>query len=118
METVLQNGDYIYDESGTPRCVEGTQELLNRVLFKLGVRRGSFPFYPELGSDLYKLGREKPSARALAARRYAAEALAGEDVNVEDALVVRGEDGALNVTLTLSRGGESFRVNVKAGGEE
>ena len=118
METVLQNGDYLRDEAGAPRCVQGTQELLNRVLFKLGVRRGSFPFYPELGSELYKLGREKPSARALAARRYAAEALAGEDVSVEEAFVTRGEDGTLVVTLTLSRGGESFRVNVKAGGEE
>ena len=58
--------------------LEGAEALLQRVLFRLTARRGQFPFLPELGSRLYQLGREKPSAREALALQYVTEALAQE----------------------------------------
>lgn len=63
MELKIRNGDYIADGIGGERRADGAEALLERALFRLSVRRGSFPFLPELGSELYRLGHEKPSAR-------------------------------------------------------
>ena len=41
----------------------GAEALPSAGAFRLTARRGQFPFLPELGSRLYQLGREKPSAR-------------------------------------------------------
>lgn len=78
MELKIRNGDYIADGIGGERRADGAEALLERALFRLSVRRGSFPFLPELGSELYRLGHEKPSARAAAAKLYTAAALAEE----------------------------------------
>ena len=69
MALVLREGDYVPDGRGGFRSAEGGQEVLERVLWKLTVRRGSFPFLPELGSRLYLLGRASTRQR---------EALAGQ----------------------------------------
>ena len=64
MELKIRNGDYIADGIGGERRADGAEALLERALFRLSVQRGSFPFLPELGSELYRLGHEKPSAQA------------------------------------------------------
>ena len=84
MELMLRGGDYVPDGKGGFLRAEGSDGLLQRVLWKLTVRRGSFPLLPGLGSRLYLLSREKPGARESLARQYAAEALAGEDLNIQD----------------------------------
>ena len=63
MELRLEQGDYVPNGAGGFQRLEGAEALLQRVLFRLTARRGQFPFLPELGSRLYQLGREKPSAR-------------------------------------------------------
>ena len=69
MELMVRDGDYVIDENGALRRAEGSQELLQRVMWKLSIPRGSFPLLPGLGSELYLLGRAKPSQRsALAAK--------------------------------------------------
>lgn len=77
-ELMIRNGDYVPDGAGGFCRVEGGEALLQRVLWKLCVRRGSFPFLPQLGSRLATLGREKAGARAALARQYVAEALDDE----------------------------------------
>ena len=52
MELKIRNGDYIADGIGGERRADGAEALLERALFRLSVRRGSFPFLPELGSEL------------------------------------------------------------------
>ena len=52
MELKIRNGDYIADGIGGERRADGAEALLERALFGLSVRRGSFPFLPELGSEL------------------------------------------------------------------
>ena len=109
MELMVRGGDYLPDGRGGFRRAEGDDELLQRVLWKLSVRRGSFPFLPELGSRLYLMGREKPSLRQALARQYAAEALEDEEgLSVTGAEL--GGDGTLKITI--QRRGETAEVEL------
>lgn len=101
MERVLIDGDYVPDGAGGLTAVSGGQEALARALYRLTVRRGSLPFLPELGSRLYQLTREKPSARQALCTQYVTEALREEtDLKVLSAeLVQEGDSGRLTVRL-------------------
>ena len=114
MELILNNGDYIPDGQGNVARAEGDDALLQRVLFRLTARRGMLPMLPDLGSNLYRLGQERPENRLSAARQYAAQALQSEGLTVEDVdltdhgggrmdltVWLRGEGGALSATVTL-----------------
>ena len=101
MELMLRDGDYVPDGRGGFLRAEGAEEVLQRVLWKLTVRRGSFPLLPELGSELHRLGRVKPSARPAAARQYVQEALADEpELTVTGVTLLQdGDRGELTVAL-------------------
>ena len=85
---MVRNGDYVNDGAGGFLRAEGTDELLQRVLWKLSIPRGSFPLLPALGSELHRLDRAKP-----------AELSAGGELTVE--LDWRGEA----LRLILGTGG-------------
>ena len=87
----------------------GREEVLERVRFKLTVRRGSFPFLPQLGSRLYLLPREKASARQAVGAAYVAEALAGEALEVRR---VVWEDAARKLTVYLVWQGGPLETSV------
>lgn len=110
MELKLRDGDYVPDGQGGVERVEGAQELLERVLWKLSVRRGSFPLLPELGSRLYLLPRAKPGERAALAAQYAAEALADEAGLVLNTVTLTERGGTSTLRLELEWRGESFTV--------
>ena len=112
MERKLIRGDYVPDGRGGLIGLDGGQEVLARVLYRLTARRESIPFLPELGSRLYQLGRESPSARQALAVQYVAEALREEkDLKVEDVeLVQTGETGFLSVRLNWQ--GKPFAAEV------
>ena len=55
MELMVRDGDYVSDGRGSFRRAEGSAELLQRVLWKLSIRRGCFPPLPGLGSQLYRM---------------------------------------------------------------
>ena len=55
MELKIKDRDYVADGAGGLVRVSGWDELLERVLFKLSVRRGSFALAPELGSNVFSL---------------------------------------------------------------
>ncbi len=101
MEWKLSRGDYVPDGAGGLTALNGGEEMLARVLYRLTARRGTLPFMPELGSRLYRLGREKPSARQALAAQYVTEALREEpDLSVRGVeLVQDGETGRLTVYL-------------------
>lgn len=88
MELTIRDGDYCLDNSGNLSTSTGSQEVLERILWKLTVHRGSFPFLPTLGSRLYLLGREKASTRQSAAEIYVAEALADEEVDITEVSLI------------------------------
>lgn len=113
MELMVRDGDYVTDETGGLRRAEGSQELLQRVLWKLSIPRGSFPPLPELGSQLHLLGRCKSAQRESMARQYAAQALADEpELTVTGAEL--GESGTLR--LDLEWRGESLELTMELGG--
>ena len=101
MELRLENGDYIPDGRGGVVRAEGDEALLQRVLFRLSARRGGLPMLPELGSQLYQLGREAPEARLSAARQYAAQAVSPEGLTVEDLRLTERGNGRMDLTVWL-----------------
>ena len=109
MAIKLEKGDYALRGSA---CIplRGKDAAFADALFRLQCRRGSFPFLPELGSRLWRLGLERRSDRPALARQYCAEALAGCGVQARDA-AVREQGQALVVELTLVL--EEASVNVE-----
>lgn len=101
MERVLRDGDYVPDGAGGLLTRTEGEEALARVLFRLTARRGGLPFLPDLGSRLYQLSREKPSARQSLAAQYVAEALREEtELRVQSvAWEPQGEKGLLTVQV-------------------
>ena len=109
----LRNGDYVPDGTGGLRRAEGQAALLERVLFRLTARRGTFPFLPEMGSRLYLLGREKSSARETLALQYVTEALAQETgLAVLDTELQEDGTGAAVLTVNLEWQGTPLAVQV------
>ena len=113
-EWIMKDGDLVPDGAGGFTRVYGEQAVLQRVLFKLTVRRGSFPFLPELGSELHTLRREKASARQSLCARYVAQALEGEDVTIKQ--VTYTEDaGRAQVDVCLEWRGGAGTVTARLG---
>ncbi len=116
MELKLKNGDYVPDGAGGVERCAGAEEVLSRVLFRLTARRGALPFLPELGSQLYRVLREKPSARLAAAKQYVAQALEEErDVSVTDVALTDTQQG-LDIAVNLLWQGEELTVHAVVGG--
>lgn len=115
MELCLKNGDYVTDGKGGLTRVEGGEELLQRVLFRLTARRGGFPLLPELGSRLYELPRHKSGEWEMLARQYVSESLSGEnELAVTDVTVTPAEKGA-EVAVTLEYQGETLNIALEVG---
>lgn len=112
MERKIVNGDYIPDGAGGLKVLDGAEEVLARVLFRLTARRGALPFLPNLGSRLYRLTRERPSLWQGLAEQYVQEALEEErDLKVTGVEVTRREYGA-ELTVRLSWQGEALSVSL------
>lgn len=77
MDTKLQQGDHVPGPWGSPDAVSGLQELVQRCMVRLTVRRGSFAPDPTLGSRLHTLPRGGGQELAALAQEYIAEALEG-----------------------------------------
>lgn len=113
MELFLKDGDYLPDGKGGFVRVTGGEELLQRVLFRLTARRGSFPLLPELGSRLYELPRKRISEWEMLAKQYVTEALSEEDeLTVTDVTVTQAGSGAA-VDVILDYRGEALSVTVE-----
>lgn len=112
MELRIHNGDYVPDGlGGVVRC-QGTDALLERVLFRLTAHRGGFPLLPQLGSRLYLLSREPAIQRLSAARQYVAEALAEEAVTVTDVVLTPDGQGRMRLTVQLEYQGTELPISL------
>lgn len=112
MAIKLEQGDYALKGSA-PVPLRGQDAAFADALFRLQCRRGSFPFLPELGSRLWRIGLERRSDRDALARQFCAEALSGCAVQARD-VSVREQGRALAVELTLTLGDAAMNVEVKA----
>ena len=108
MELTLRNGDYVSDGAGSLRRSEGREEVLQRVLYRLTAHRGQFPFLPELGSELWRLGQMSPAARQAAAEQAVVQALEEEDLTVDAVTLTELGDGVLGVTVELTWNGQTL----------
>ena len=109
-ELMIRNGDYVPDGSGGFCRVEGAEALLQRVLWKLCILRGSFPFLPELGSRLSALTREKPGGRTALARQYVTEALADEEGLEVTGVALEEEGGQTRLSVFLRWNGDNMTL--------
>ena len=115
MDTLLKDMDHAAGEDGRPVTITGTQAVIQRLLIRLGVRRGAFAPDPELGSELHKLplalGGE---ARDRLALHYAQAALLPERARVEQARCrpVKGRPDALAVSVAVRVGDQYFPLEV------
>ena len=113
MELKLVNGDYVPDGAGGMVRLFGAEEVLARAIFRLTARRGGLPFLPDLGSRLYQLGREKPSAREALALQYVTEALAQEkDLAVLRTALTQEGAGAAVLQVELEWRGAPLAIQV------
>ena len=110
MELKLEQGDYVPDGTGGFAALDGAQALLARVLFRLTARRGQFPLLPELGSRLYQLGRERPSARSALALQYVTEALADEEGLEVTGVALEEEGGQTRLSVFLRWNGDNLTL--------
>ena len=114
MELKLEQGDYVPDGTGGFAALDGAQALLDRVLFRLTARRGQFPLLPELGSRLYQLGRERPSARSALALQYVTEALAPEtDLAVVETVLTEHGAGTASLEVALAWQGTPLAIQLE-----
>ena len=103
MDMKLYAGDFV--PAGTDFVtVSGREELLQRALIHLSVRKGSFPLLPELGSELYKLRTKEKTDLAARARTFANAALLPMGLEVESVLA-SGDGDALSLEFFVSGGG-------------
>lgn len=78
MDTLLVNGDHFKDKRGYPAQIFGEEELIQKILLKLLIPKGSFVLDTSLGSQLYKLPPAINKANTRTALSYILNAL--EDV--------------------------------------
>ena len=112
MELELRYGDYVCDGAGGLSRKKGKDALLQRVLFRLTARRGQFPFWESLGSQLWKLGSLPTAARQAAAKQFVTEALEEEDVTVESVELNAGKGATATVHVVLLWRGETLEVSL------
>lgn len=114
MELKIRDGDYVAGAGGMV-SLTGDEAMLQRVLFRLTARRGSFPFLESMGSRLHTLGSVRRGQRAAAAKQFVAEALREEtELTVTD--VTYREDGGESlgtVRVELQYHGEDYTLETE-----
>ena len=117
MDTLLVHGDHYRDSRGLPTVIYDLQELVQRALIRLSLKKGNFILDPALGSELHRLPLAVSLANNRAALSFAQEALrpmAGL-LTVQSAVCKLLESGHLAVDLTIAAHGESYLLEVTAG---
>lgn len=114
MDTLLVEKDHYTAGCGAPLEIDGLDALMQQVLIRLAVRRGSFLPDPGLGSRLCQLPRGEQQALQAQALPMVQEALAdlpGLQVERVDCRYHRGED-RLALTVGLRRQGTNYALEV------
>lgn len=114
MDTAISNGDFMLDSNGIPISIYGIQEILQRALIRLTVRKGSFIYDTNLGSDLYKLKKTASTnikSRALSMVKEALKPMSNvlvDDVSTE--FINSSENLKLNVVLRVNNSKKEVEV--------
>ncbi|HAN43835.1 MAG TPA: hypothetical protein DCP97_00445 [Ruminococcaceae bacterium] len=113
MDTYLINGDHAKDSRGMPCAASAEQELLQRAMISLAVKKGSFKYNPNLGSELYRLRQCPAGTLNAAALGYAAEALSSiKELAVSSVECTKKPNGVIAVSVKLLSGQNSYALEV------
>lgn len=111
---MISDGDFVCDSRGYPIEVSNYDELLQRVLIQLTVKKGSFVYDNSLGSRLYTLksGDINIKERALSLIREALFDINEIIVNDVSVKLTNGGEN-LELTINLSMNNEEKAVVIK-----
>lgn len=116
MDTALSEGDFLINSKGHPISIDGASELIQQALIRLSVKKGSFTYDKELGSNLYKLKTSYKNDTELkqAILIYAKEALEPmKNVKITGLSIEHQNDGEnLEITFELTALTEQVQVEV------
>ena len=114
LDTALYNGDFLLDNRNRMVEISGIDEFLQKVSIILSVRKGSFCYDRNFGSELYKL-RNYEDHLEDRAKMLAEEALYDLDyVKVNSVEVeIDSENDEITLTLHLIIDGENYDLEVK-----
>jgi len=113
-DTLPENMTHAAGPGGLSAEISGIRAVIQRLLIRLSVRKGSFLPDPELGSELYKLCGAGAGERDRLALHYAQQALLPEGVSVQAARCRMTEPESLTVSVWVRLGRESYPLEVKA----
>ncbi len=112
MDTALLNGEFDLDGRGMPYLISGLAELMQSVYIRLKMKRASFIYSRELGSELDGTAQLEDAIHSRA-ELLAREAVADVPQTRLGALnVSRCENGKIKISLEVSLGDESGTVEV------
>lgn len=100
MDTALSNGNFLLDSRGIPFLISGVKELLQRALIRLSIKKGSFIYDRDFGSNLYKLKGDTGNIQKSALNI------------VRETLSVMPEIFVENVSVRLSNSNEDLSLNI------
>lgn len=114
LDTALYDGDFLLDNRNRMVEISGINEILQKVFIILSVRKGSFCYDRNFGSELYKL-RNYEDHLEDRAKMLAEEALYDLDyVKVNSVEVeIDSENDEFTLTLHLIIDGENYDLEVK-----
>lgn len=112
MDTALLNGEFDLDARGMPYLITGISELMQRTAISLKMKRASFIYSRELGSELEQV-KDVEDALHSRAELLAREAIADvSQTNLSNLTASVDEDGKIKISLDISINGETGTVEV------
>lgn len=112
MDTALLNGEFDLGSRGMPYLISGLSELMQRTAISLKVKRASYIYSRELGSELGKV-KDVEDALHSRAELLAREAIADvAQTRLSNLKASIDENGKIKITLDISLNDESGTVEV------
>lgn len=103
MDTAISNGDFLCDSKNCPIELSGYDEILQRVLIRLSIKKGSFVYDTSLGSRLYTLKSSDSNIKQNALNLVREALVDIPEVFVDDVYTSFNNNGEnLDLTVVLS----------------
>jgi hypothetical protein len=115
VDTLIKNGDFSLNSSGQPSTISGTQEILQRVRLQLCIKKGSFLYNPDLGSDLFTLLTYNGDieSKALFLTKKALENISSTSVETLDIQKNQEKQLQLKLSILINQEKHLLEVNIK-----
>lgn len=112
MDTAINNGDFLLDSRNRPFLISNPEEILQQVLIRLTVKKGSFIYDNNLGSKLYTVKSLQGDIKSKVLS-IVKEALAPITKVVVDDIDLKNSGENLNLKVFLSIKNKKREVEIK-----